>query len=122
MVDRHPPRPKLQQVQPAPPDDEADHPLRIGASSVTSCSRARSRIDVRAFASAQATGSSTAQASPVAVCRNQNDRRSLLAKRNLGRNSDAVAARAVWRKVRRVGKVTTSPTVQCQDLEAAPNR
>jgi hypothetical protein len=30
MVDRHPPWLKHQQVQPAPPDDEADHPLRVG--------------------------------------------------------------------------------------------
>jgi hypothetical protein len=30
MVDHHPPRPKLQQVQPASPHDEPDHPLRIG--------------------------------------------------------------------------------------------
>jgi hypothetical protein len=30
MVDRHQPWPKLKQVQPATPDDEADHPLRVG--------------------------------------------------------------------------------------------
>ena len=53
---------------------------------------ARSKIGCCAFASAQVTGSSTAQASLVGVCRNQNDLECSPARRPLGKKNDAPTA------------------------------
>jgi len=71
--------------------------------SVRSPFDALARIGCWEFASAQPTGSVTGQESPVVVCKNQNDLEFPPARKPLGRRNDAIAATAVWRKVRRLG-------------------